>query len=383
MWLQVLSIFNNEVGRRGLAGEIVNRTKSITAFHNHRPSDPGADLVTIDAALRHRDVSVPTDEPLLIGNLLGLDVGKILDGPNHDRVHRMWLLMPSAVHGIPKSILFRLGPRLKEEGFRWAPATMLGDQGGSNTILLSVNEGDDEGIPSSRGLIVTLSGYDLAFSKRPKGLPLNPWNVMAEKKILYMRDEAGAWYLIRRKATSTSSGESDFLTEQAICDIVLSNEDFKILDLDTGFQARADGIQQTRTSLLVKQVHQEMDVNYVQSFIHVHVALLQRTTSDMFETAYQCAQQLGESSPAQRMANLQEGEINMDLPSYKTLFGDLENEVRRIARLDANAHGLAAAQRLGGRDDAVLLESITRLLFAGHFAHMGRRTGASQKWCVD
>ena len=383
LWLRLLDIFNKEIGRRGLAGEIIQRTKTLTILLGRSPNDQEADLATMEAALRHRSVSVEMDEPLLIGNLLGLDVEEILNGSEETRVYRMWPLMPSIRRGIPKSIIFRLGSRLRKEGFRWAPKTMLDRYEDVNSILLTMRDGDNEGVPSPRGLHVGLSGYSFSFATRPKGLPPNPWNIMREKKLLYMRDEYGAWYLVRRRESSTRSVGSDFLTDEELGDIGHSNDIFRMLDLETEFQARADGVQQTRTSLLVKLVQEEEDVNYVQSFMHINVAILQKTNSDMFEAAYRCAQQLKESSSARQMTCLQEHEIDSDLSSYRTLFDGLQNEIHHIAMSVANEAGLATSKRVSGRADSALFEAIISLLYAGHFVHIGRRTKATQRWCVD
>lgn len=383
LWLRVLEIFDKEIGRRGLAGEIIKRTKTFTTLVNRGSNGQEADLAMIEAALRHRSVSVGADEPHLIANLLGLDLEEILNGSGESRVYRMWSQMPSIPHGIPKSIIFRLGPRLRGEGFRWAPSTLLDRYEDVDDILLTMRDGNNEGVPSPRGLCVSLPGYNLSFPGRPKGLPPNPWNVMREKKLLYMRDEYGAWYLVRRRESNTLSAGGDFLTNEELCAITHSNEIFRIIDLETEFQARTDGVQQTRTSLLVKLMQEEEDTNYVQSFMHINVAILQRANSEMFEAAYQCAQQLKESSSARQMTTLQDHEIDSDLSSYRTLFDGLGSEIHRIAIMAANEAGLAASKRISGRADSALFEAIISLLFAGHFIHMGRKMNATQRWCVD
>ena len=383
LWLRVLEIFDKEIGRRGLASAISRQTKTFTTLISRGSNDQKANLAMIEAALRHRSVSVDTDEPHLIANLLGLNLEEILNGPGETRVYRMWSLMPSIRQGIPKSIIFRLGPRLSGEGFRWAPSTLLDRYEDANDILLTMRDGNNEGIPSPRGLHVSLSGYSLSFPSRPKGLPPNPWNIMREKKLLYMRDEYGAWYLVRRRESKTLSAGGDFLTNEELCTITHCNDIFRIIDLETEFQARTDGVQQTRTSLLVKLIQEEEDTNYVQSFMHINVAILQRANSDMFEAAYQCAQQLKESSSARQMTTLQDHEINSDLSSYRTLFDCLGDENHCIAMMAANEAGLAASKRISGRADSALFEAIISLLFAGHFVLMGRRTEATQRWCVD
>lgn len=137
LWQNALDVLQNQVSRRGIAVEIISHIRAFTAFSQGKVYDSdglGADLALVEAALKHRSVSVPSDEPLLISNLLGLDIGKLLGGPGDTRIHRLWSLMPSARRGIPKIILFRLGPRLKTQGFRWAPSTLLFYQN-SNGIL--------------------------------------------------------------------------------------------------------------------------------------------------------------------------------------------------------------------------------------------------------
>ena len=121
----LVKLHNSSFRLRGLAIDLMSGMARFTAWSPQDPSSQSLDLVTLEEALQFRSVSVRSDEPLLLGNLLGLDVAKILNGPEDTRIHRMWSLMPSAVRGIPKAIVFRLGPRLKEEGYHWAPATLM------------------------------------------------------------------------------------------------------------------------------------------------------------------------------------------------------------------------------------------------------------------
>ncbi len=366
-----------------LAEGISIRTMTFTGALIGCTSDDGhADLGGIMGALRHRSVSVETDEPLLIGNLLGLDVEEILNGSDETRVYRMWSLMPSIRPGICKSIIFSLGPRLSKEGFRWAPSTMLDPYEDVSKFMLEMRDSNNEGIPSPRGLHVSLSGYSLSFPARPRGAPPKSW-IMREKELLHMRDEHGAWYLVTRRESRILSAGGDFLTDEELGAIRHSNEIFQIIELETELRAPTDGMEPITTSLLVKLVEENEDINYVQSFMHIYVGILHRTESDMFEAAYLCAQQLKESSSARQMTTLQDHEIDTALSSYRTLYNRLRIETYRIAIMVANEAGLAASKRISGRDDSVLFAAVILMLFAGHFVHMGRRTKATQRWCVD
>jgi hypothetical protein len=74
-------------------------------------------------ALRYRATSVPTDEPLCLTTLLGLDMSKVLQEDPENRMKRFWSLVTP-----PAKIVFRSGQNLNEEGYRWAPASLLSSQ---------------------------------------------------------------------------------------------------------------------------------------------------------------------------------------------------------------------------------------------------------------
>lgn len=71
--------------------------------------------------------------------------------------------MPAAVRGIPKGILFQLGPRLEEEGYRWAPLSML-HQEDSNATLTTRGIENYQGTPTEHGLMVQLSGFHMGHT---------------------------------------------------------------------------------------------------------------------------------------------------------------------------------------------------------------------------
>ena len=75
-----------DLSRHGLAAVIISGFWGLTSLVQSAPDDPGADLGTLESALWYRSVSVPTDEPHLIGTLLDLEISTILEGP-HKRPH--------------------------------------------------------------------------------------------------------------------------------------------------------------------------------------------------------------------------------------------------------------------------------------------------------
>ena len=337
----------------------------------------------VDTALRHRLVSVSSDEPLLIGTLLGLDIATILSGSDKTRIHRMWSLMPAAIHGIPKSLLFRLGPRLMEDGYRWAPSTLLHYELTNETLARSRN-GDDKGTPTEHGLMVRLSGYHISFPKRPRGLLVNPRNLMGDRDILYMRDDEASWHAARRR---WPNADGDFLSNDTLSDAILrSPTKLWVTYLEIDSQARADSFAQTTIALLTTLTHESDEIKYVHSNMHIHVFRYRESRCEMLEAAYRCAQKLAESTPAQRLADMSEDDINAGSPEYKAAFDSLESEIRRLAASGEYDRALAIARERSSQDDDMLFEVFmwfVRLMVQGQYAILGPRTPDRQQWCVD
>ena len=76
-------------------------------------------------ALEYRTTSKIEDEALCLASILGIDTKPIANASTaEERVRAMYILMKQ----VPTSILFHRSTRLDLEGFRWAPATLLGYQ---------------------------------------------------------------------------------------------------------------------------------------------------------------------------------------------------------------------------------------------------------------
>lgn len=374
LWHEIVDLYNHGWGQGGLAVELLHGISSIRNFL-HR-----ADLATLDAAFQHRSVSVSSDEPLLIGTLLGLDVASILNGSEETRIHRMWSLMPAAIHGIPQSIIFRLGPRLKEEGYRWAPSSLLYYEA-TNKVIAPTHTADYQGIPTEHGLMVRLSGYHVSFPPPPSGLPVNPWDFSLGKDLLYMRDDEACWYVACRR---WPSADGDYLSEEQFGSTALRcHTNLWITLLEANVQAQADSYQQANPALLTKLVHESNEVKYVHSYMHIHVFQYRNHFSEMLEAAYRCAQELAESAPAQRLANLSKNKTNLESPEHKMVFDSLGPEIHRIAASGGNELALTSARQHSGRNDDALFQVFVRMMFIGRYANIGPRTSDSQQWCVD
>jgi hypothetical protein len=86
-------------------------------------------LMCLHSELQWRSTSVPSDEPLCISALLGFPLKDIMSVDVANRKMQLWKL----IRHPPRLILFWSGERLKDPGFRWAPASLFGN---SHVILL-------------------------------------------------------------------------------------------------------------------------------------------------------------------------------------------------------------------------------------------------------
>lgn len=379
LWKQNYETFNKDVGRKGLAGDVNWRMRTFRAFFDRDSNTTGGDLAAVEAAFRHRSVSVSSDEPLLIGTLLGLDVARILNGSDETRVHRMWSLMSVADCGVPKDILFRLGPRLREEGYRWAPSSMLFHED-SNELLQIMQDEGNKGTITQHGLTVRLPGYHISFAQRPSGLPANPWGMITDENAFYMRDHEARWYHVGRR---WPSAEGDYLSKQKFSPIMRRHTSLWAIHHNLKSIPWTDAYKQTYAALLTRLVQESDKVKYVQSYMHIRVGLLRDPQSEMFKAAYRCAQKLGESAPAQHLANMSGDEVDMESPEYKAVFDALTPEIYRLAASGENELAVAAARENTDKDHNVLFGAIVAMIYIGNYGIMGPRMPNDQQWCVD
>ena len=113
-------------------------------------------------ALRHQSTSVSTDEALCLGLLLRLDMKALTEAPADERMKKLWSLVPHP----PPRLVFWIGPRLTEPGFRWAPATLLGSS--ARNRVLRGPEPECAAYQTERGLQIQFPGMRLCAL----GLPI-------------------------------------------------------------------------------------------------------------------------------------------------------------------------------------------------------------------
>lgn len=147
-----------------------------------RGTHPGAAeapmaLDRVKKALTYRATSVAEDEPLCLGNLLGVDPARVVGARTREaRMQVIWddVFRPprSRGHG---ALVFARGAKLRCPGFRWAPVSLMDGHAmefyaGVPSFVEEARKVDGDGVSSS-GLLVSLPGVVLHAWKLTQGNP--------------------------------------------------------------------------------------------------------------------------------------------------------------------------------------------------------------------
>ena len=354
---------------------------------------PRADLAKVIKALHHRSVSVLSDEPLLIGNLLGLDAAQILnggDGAVARRINRLWRLIPSGAHGIPNDILFRVGPRLTEPGLRWAPATLLIDNDVNPMIQSSEKEEDRAVLTPSDGLFVRLRGFRLSLAPGVKGLasPHESIEQLDAPDRLWVKDDAGSWYRIGRRYTVE---QDSFLTDRTLAEVILQGNNLWVIPSDPEFPRPPTSNERMSIGLIVevepgeRAEREGLAVKKAHAKLHIYVDPIPASISAEFALATAFSTQLISNSPAlQKLVAIEDGideQSSLLLPSSKKdTLDELASEIHQLATTEVVKKAIAAA---GSDFDISVMRYAIMVVLLSEYVCMGEKVPKSQPWYVD
>ena len=387
--------FFSSIDRRGLAGDMLKRLGSFAnIFPMNSSTHPRADLGTVIQALLYRSVSVSSDEPLLIGNLLGLDSAQILnggDGSTASRVNRLWRMMPSAPRGIPSNLLFRVGPRLAEPGLMWAPATLLDGKDANLFIQSSESEIERGILTASDGLLVRFHGFRLSLAPRAKHLPSYQKSTsrLIDPNSLWMRDDAGLWYNMRR---SLPVQQDTFLTDKTLAEVIEEGENMWVVHAGSRFPRQSESKVQTSIGLIVevesegegKEEEEEAAVKKSLAKLHIRIGPVQKSTQAWFAAATTLSAKLASDSLALRkLAELERGvdeRLFAPSPFKTTALEELESEIHHMAESKEAREAVEAA---GNKFDVQHMENLIKMVLWGQYVCMREMTPRTQRWCVD
>ncbi|KAL8727566.1 MAG: hypothetical protein Q9166_005972 [cf. Caloplaca sp. 2 TL-2023] len=385
VWMQVRDTYSSDIGRRGLALDAMTSYRGLRNFFHQDIGIIGADLPAVDDALRFRTVSIPTDEPLLIGGLLKLNVTYILDGPESSRMQRLWSLMPSAKRGIPKSILFRNSPKLRQPGFRWAPATFLAFQGDRGAQLRMSTAENHAGTLTAAGLRVCLPAFPIVKAPTRQGLPRNPWGLFDNSvgDWVFCRYEDGTWFQISQAYTTGTEPRKDtdnttiraLLQDKSMCHTLLLQKPFEFKNSVEVNKALL--VHHDNDKTVIPNVHLDMILN---------VGTKLGSNGVLLEAAYQISQVLLHDELTDQFEYLaMDDEIEQKRhPIYQDLVASLAEKVRVIAENVEDYETQAALQINNRHGNATLLfQTLIFSFFLGNYVRLGQMLPNDTEWCVD
>ena len=388
--------FLSTISRKGLAGDMINRLSSFAnVFMKDGTVRPEADLENVINALRYRSVSIPSDEPLLIGNLLGIDIAQILDGDDGAaalRMNRLWRVIASALLAIPSSLLFRVGPRLAEPGLKWAPATFLIDFDANIGIQSSESENDQCILTASNGLLVRLHGFRLSLASSAKGLPSRAKNVsqLDKPNRLLMNDSGGTWYMMRR---SLPVEQDRFLTDKTLAEIVivLESDNLWVIYPGSEFPRQPDSKSSASVGLIVEVKHEEgveeggeeRAVKKTNAKVHINMSPLQASAQAWFAAATILSAQLVSGSPVLRKLRGEEKGLDEASSSSSFVISALEDLASEIHQMAANKEAKETVEAAGNTFSVPEMEELITMIIWGQYVCMRERVPRNQRWCVD
>lgn len=373
-----------EIGWKGPVLDLLINIHGLTVFSPYRKSsdrDPSPGVGNLLQALEHRSVSVPSDEPLLIGSLMHLDIEKILQSPADLRMRTMWSLLWSVPRGIPQNILFRTGPKLSAiKGYRWAPATMLIPGDPSNAAINTLSGDRYPAMPSADGLWIRLPGYILSIPKPQVGLPVNngSFGDKSGDAEMYMRDPNGLWYTALPISHPSPSVEDNNRERSPFNEIIQGRPRSHAILLASQFPPHIQGTSQRRNALLAqtRQCHDD-GVLYVQSRIQLRFVMV-GSQSKLFESSYQCAQELLHNNMMLTDADA------TDTKAEKINGNHQPNPYQQLKRriLIASAEYMNPESIDMGCGNG-LFELMVERMYLGRYCLIDSVLPADQKWCVD
>ena len=103
-------------------------------------------FVSLWRSLRFRSTSRQSDVAICAAILLANGLETVLSVPDEEKMQAFWLCQPT----VPSSILWAAGPRLRVDGFRWAPSNLLDPE----TASVPPDPVAAAATPTSAGLLV-------------------------------------------------------------------------------------------------------------------------------------------------------------------------------------------------------------------------------------
>ncbi|KAL8659603.1 MAG: hypothetical protein Q9202_007042 [Teloschistes flavicans] len=364
-----IECYGHDIGRQGLYVDIWGAYRSLRGFF-HDIKHEALDLLFVHESLRFRSVSVATDEPLLVGGLLNLDLGYILDGDELSRMQRLFTI----VSRIPRKLLFHRYSRMSQRGFRWAPVSLIGPADGLRWTRFLY----PKGTVTVDGLRVSLPALPIKIPTLPRRSPHNCLDVIFKEtnKVAYARYGEGTWFYF--------DGRDDDISRLPIRrEIIRGNTDRYTLLLDSAFSFT--GAFERKDALLVHYGGSGSVAGHVISDMVLEVATMPDTLGPLLEAGYQTSQRLLASDlTAELLALTIDDDTNQEMdPLYQQWFSSFRQTIRSIFETTEDPRVLNAIQFYGVPKALSLYVGFIIAMYMGRYIELGEMMPEDTEWCVD
>ena len=346
------------------------------------PRGNNTDIQLVTEILQNRSVSVPSDEPLLIGTLLNLDVAKILQAKSPaTRMRQLWMLMPNALHGVPPSVIFWIGPRLGIPGFRWAPASLLHSHP-DNVPFNMIETVDHRCEISPHGLRLRLRGCVFNCQKRTGILGQVGKDLIRSNKMefIYVSCEDGTWLsLMTRLTTNAECQPAAGSFHSAILEsrMWLLQSSGKRLMSESGEQYA----NPYPIGLLAKEVGHEGNVKVVRSMCHVGFRPVTGTLLRILQAAHKASKTVLQGNTAQALSRDDNWTYIHNVDDARAKMQHLLEEVEHL--VDAFDQDLIDYIKQIEKEGISSLVKQVYHFALGMYGCLSGETTETQEWIVD
>ena len=391
LYNHLVKVSKTDIRRRGLVDGLIGRFHTFTTLFDLQSR--GAQMRDIMRGLFYRSVTVPSDEPLIIATLLALDLGPILDAEPEEHMKKLWRIIGTSPPGVDKYILFHMGPKLHERGFRWAPRSLLSVD--RHFIIPPPSEQENRGYlatatdDSTQGLVVELAGFRISIAKHAKGLPdhlagfdSRPKNDN-DRHCPLVKDCQGRWYLLEPRLFGTSDRPPAL---EEMCAVVsgLSNPWI----LYRGSDSHIPEDNKAHLALLVEEANEQQsqsnEVTCVDIKSHVEFGHLPTEMNQICQAAYCLAQELASSAAALRLEDhLGTAPTDLDSPVYQEAYHGVDLELQRLSRSPFAMEALAASGNSVDERGSTRIREYMARIYRGIYMQIEEYAPGNKKWCVD
>lgn len=387
----IIEVHRTDISRRGVMDSVQGRFYVLTSLFDHSTMwNEDTRFRKVMVGLMYRSVTVPSDEPLLIATLLGLDLSRILASEPIRRMSILWQMIGTSKFGINKFIIFHLGAKIDERGFRWALQSLLPRD--SHYFVPVPNGQEDRGFlttdPNAKGLVVELAGLRVGMAVPTAGLPTQfvgfdslPTNDVFRHQLL-LKGYDRHWYYLKHRL----HGEQDCPPELEEMHATISGLS-KPWILYGGSQSQFPETTKGYHGILVEtaadQPLQSKGITCVEIKSQVSFGVLPPGLTQHVEAAYCLAHQLAESAAARRCVDLAAGSPEQNNALRLEAFEDLARELERLARTPLAIETLAASGISADEQGFARFTEYIDRMYSGIYLHIEEYAPGNRNWCVD